>query len=190
MESPFLLVRRARCRLGRTARAIFTDSSPIGEDRAKSQRMLTVPLRSPSSLSPLKSRLMDSIWLTGLTDESRQEILQHLRSVLEDRRFAAAERNAGFLRCVVEKALAGRTDEIKETIIAMEVYGRSAGYDFAATTRMRAETLRSGFTFRAGAIFRALSESREPSPSQQSRASRGRPWPSRCPFTVGSSWPR
>lgn len=85
---------------------------------------------------------MDSIRITELTEESRQEILHHLATVLVDRRFASAERNAGFLRCVVEKALAGRMDEIKETVIAMEVYGRSAGYDPKSDSIVRVEASR------------------------------------------------
>lgn len=85
---------------------------------------------------------MDGIWLTEFTEESRREILQHLANVLESRRFASAERNAGFLRCVVEKALAGRTEEIKETVIAMEVYGRSAGYDPKSDSIVRVEASR------------------------------------------------
>lgn len=80
--------------------------------------------------------------LTDFTEESREEIQRNLAALLADRRFASAERNAGFLRWVVEMSLSGRAQEIKETVIAMEVYGRSAGYDPKADSIVRVEASR------------------------------------------------
>lgn len=72
----------------------------------------------------------------------REEILAHLDCVLADRRFAAAERNARFLRYVVESTLEGRGSEVKESVIAIEVYGRSADYDPKADSIVRVEATR------------------------------------------------
>lgn len=72
----------------------------------------------------------------------RDEILSHLRQILADRRFASAERNAGFLRYVVEATLDGRAGEIKETVIANDVYGRSTDYDPRADSIVRVEASR------------------------------------------------
>ena len=120
--------------------------------------------------------------LTDFTDESRQEIQRNLAVLLADRRFASAERNAGFLWWVVEMSPSGRAQEIKETVIAMEVYGRSTDYDPKADSIVRVESSRLrqklrcydetegrkasiGYTFRAAATCRVLTGSL-PSPSR------------------------
>ena len=73
---------------------------------------------------------------------TREEVLEHLQAILADRRFASAERNAGFLKYVVQRALDGKADEIKETVIATEVYGRSTDYDPKADSIVRVEASR------------------------------------------------
>src|SRR5688572_11121050 len=79
-----------------------------------------------------------------IQDESiqRDEILGHLRMVLADRRFASSERNASFLRYVIERTLEGKTEQIKETVIATEVYGRPIGYDPKSDSIVRVEATR------------------------------------------------
>lgn len=76
------------------------------------------------------------------SDLAQEEILDHLHAVLADRRFASAERNANFLRYVVESTLEGRAGDIKETVIATEVYGRSTDYDPKADSIVRVEASR------------------------------------------------
>jgi len=73
---------------------------------------------------------------------SREEIIEHLETILADRRFAGAERNARFLRSVVEKTLAGHAREIKEVTIALEVYGRAGDYDPKSDSIVRVEATR------------------------------------------------
>jgi tetratricopeptide (TPR) repeat protein len=73
---------------------------------------------------------------------ARDEVLFHLQQILADRRFASAERNARFLRYVVEGALDGKAGEIKETVIATEVYGRSSTYDPKTDSIVRVEASR------------------------------------------------
>lgn len=77
---------------------------------------------------------------SGSTLES--QVLAHLDMLLQDRRFATAERNTKFLRYVVERTLADRADEIKETVIAAEVYGRAADYDPKTDSIVRVEASR------------------------------------------------
>ncbi|MFN0104402.1 MAG: TPR end-of-group domain-containing protein [Bryobacteraceae bacterium] len=69
-------------------------------------------------------------------------VLAHLQEVLADRRFASAERNAKFLRYVVNGVLDGKAGEIKETVIGTEVYGRSSDYDPKADSIVRVEATR------------------------------------------------
>src|SRR5262245_10955570 len=73
---------------------------------------------------------------------SKENVLAHLEFLLADRRFASAERNAKFLRYVVERTLGGRASEIKETVIASEVYGRSPAYDPKVDSIVRVEATR------------------------------------------------
>lgn len=80
--------------------------------------------------------------ITGESDISRDAVLAHLESMLENRRFASAERNKRFLRYVVERTLDGKADEIKETVIATEVYGRTASYDPKKDSIVRVEATR------------------------------------------------
>lgn len=52
-----------------------------------------------------------------------------LQRILGSSTFADAERGSRFLRFVVETALEGRTGEIKESVIGVEVLGRSPSFD-------------------------------------------------------------
>ena len=56
------------------------------------------------------------------------EVRCQLERLLANRRFAASERSATFLRYVVDRTLAGDSAGIKEVVIATEIYGRSADY--------------------------------------------------------------
>ena len=74
-----------------------------------------------------------------------QQILTHLERILASREFASAPRLSGFLRFVVETTLQGKAEEIKESLIAMEVYGRPADYNpqIDSTVRVEAGRLRT-----------------------------------------------
>src|SRR5436305_13625373 len=52
-----------------------------------------------------------------------------LARVLESPGFTRNERISGFLRFVVERHLAGRDQELKESVLGNEVFGRSPDYD-------------------------------------------------------------
>ena len=56
-------------------------------------------------------------------------VLLELERVLASAGFARNERISGFLRFVVERHLAGRDQELKESVLGTEVFGRSPNYD-------------------------------------------------------------
>src|SRR5712692_4698973 len=62
--------------------------------------------------------------------ETQAEVVQkQLERVLASPGFARNERLSRFLRFVVERRLEGRDQEIKESLIAVEVFGRKPDYD-------------------------------------------------------------
>jgi tetratricopeptide (TPR) repeat protein len=73
-----------------------------------------------------------------------QEIRTHLERILANREFASSPRLSGFLRFVVETTLDGKAGEIKESLIAVEVYGRAPDYNpqIDSTVRVEAGRLR------------------------------------------------
>src|SRR5689334_8682342 len=82
------------------------------------------------------SRTMSTSACTGLPGEcpfseiEQQRISAHLEELLANPAFAGSRRRQAFLRYVVEETLAGRGPAIKETNIAVDVFGR--GRDFNA----------------------------------------------------------
>ena len=65
-----------------------------------------------------------------------------LARILKSAAFSDAERPSGFLRFVVECALEGRIDEIKESVIALEVLGRNSSFDSKTDPIVRVEAAR------------------------------------------------
>lgn len=72
-------------------------------------------------------------------------IRRHLSRITASPEFAGVPRLQRFLTFVVETSLSGRASEIKETLVAVEVYGRSTGYSPQqdATVRVEAGRLRA-----------------------------------------------
>ena len=54
---------------------------------------------------------------------------QHLKEVIEGDVFKGSHRSGQFLQYIVDQAVAGRFDSLKERVIGMELFGRSASYD-------------------------------------------------------------
>jgi tetratricopeptide (TPR) repeat protein len=69
-------------------------------------------------------------------------VRSELRQIIESRTFSQGSRLIRFLRFVVENHLAGETDRLKETIIGIEVYDRSPGYDPKVDSIVRTEAHR------------------------------------------------
>ncbi len=63
------------------------------------------------------------------SENKRQRIFAHLDELLASPPFAGSRRRQEFLRYVVEEALAGRGSAIKETNIAVDVFGKSRDFD-------------------------------------------------------------
>jgi hypothetical protein len=59
----------------------------------------------------------------------QQRIRTHLEQLLASEHFAGSRRRQAFLRYVVEESLAGRSATIKETNIAVDVFGKSRDFD-------------------------------------------------------------
>jgi hypothetical protein len=68
-----------------------------------------------------------------------QRVRAQLERILASGAFADAERASSFLRFVVERALEGRTAEIKESVVAVEVLGRNPSFDSKSDPIVRVE---------------------------------------------------
>jgi len=66
-------------------------------------------------------------------------VRNQLQKILSSEVFARNERLIGFLRFVVEQELAGSGDQLKESIIGVEVFGRRPDYDVRQDSIVRTE---------------------------------------------------
>jgi TolB-like protein len=69
----------------------------------------------------------------------RQAVREQLERVLGSAGFARNERLSRFLRFVVDQSLEGKDSEIKESVIAVEVFDRDANYDPKLNSIVRTE---------------------------------------------------
>jgi TolB-like protein len=70
------------------------------------------------------------------------DVRRQLDRILASEGFVNADRMAGFLRYIVDRALAGEGDQIKEYVVGVEVFGRSADYDPRVDSLVRVEARR------------------------------------------------
>ena len=76
-------------------------------------------------------------------EDSREEaIRRELERVLSSAGFSRNQRLSQFLRFLVDRHLEGRDSELKESVIAVEVFGRKAGYDPKLDGIVRTEAVR------------------------------------------------
>ena len=76
------------------------------------------------------SSLNDERVVTIVESEEDIAILQqHLKEVVEGAAFRGSRRSGQFLRYVVDQAIAGHFDSLKERVIGIELFGRSPSYD-------------------------------------------------------------
>jgi hypothetical protein len=54
---------------------------------------------------------------------------EHLKEVLEGDAFKGSHRSGQFLQYIIDQAIAGHFESLKERVIGMELFGRSASYD-------------------------------------------------------------
>jgi len=77
------------------------------------------------------------------TEPAREDAIRRaLERVLLSSGFSRNERLSGFLRFLVQRQLEGRSSELKESVIALEVFGRQAGYDPKVDPIVRTEAIR------------------------------------------------
>jgi adenylate cyclase len=79
--------------------------------------------------------------MSSLKSET-QAVQRQLERVLRSPGFARNERLSRFLRFVVEGYLDGKDQELKESVIAVEVFGRSPGFDSRLDPVVRTEAVR------------------------------------------------
>ena len=68
-----------------------------------------------------------------------REIRQYLDKVLASASFASAPRVRQFLRFVVEETLEGHAGEIKESVVAVHVFGRTGDFDSHSDSVVRVQ---------------------------------------------------
>lgn len=61
--------------------------------------------------------------------EARAALEMHLEEIIEGVGFRGSQRSGQFLRYIVEQAVAGRFDSLKERAIGIELFGRAPSYD-------------------------------------------------------------
>jgi serine/threonine-protein kinase len=76
-------------------------------------------------------------------------IIEQLGKILASRFFVKSERLSRFLRFCVEQALAGREDQLKESVLGVEVFDRPASYDPRIDPIVRVEARRLRAKLRA-----------------------------------------
>src|ERR1700724_15581 len=73
----------------------------------------------------------------GLSPEETGLVRDHLKEVIASRAFSGSKRAQDFLQLVVEHALAGRFDSLRERMIGAEMFGRRIDYDTANDALVR-----------------------------------------------------
>lgn len=78
------------------------------------------------------------------SDEAIAGLREHVREIVEGAAFKGSHRSAQFLAYIVERAIAGSFESLKERMIGMELFGRSPSYDTSedAIVRVTASDVR------------------------------------------------
>jgi TolB-like protein/Flp pilus assembly protein TadD len=74
----------------------------------------------------------------GVLDPSQIGLVRrHLQEVIKSHAFAGSKRTQDFLRLIVEHALAGEVDSLRERMIGAEMFGRPVNYDTGSDSVVR-----------------------------------------------------
>ncbi len=65
----------------------------------------------------------------ALSEDEIEAFQQHVTEILEGTVFKASHRSGQFLRYIVDQAIAGHFESLKERVIGVELFGRSPSYD-------------------------------------------------------------
>src|ERR1700689_3257342 len=72
----------------------------------------------------------DSSWKPDVLSPAQIGLVRlHLRDVVASHAFAGSKRTQDFLHLIVEHALEGEVDSLRERMIGAEMFGRPVGYD-------------------------------------------------------------
>ena len=91
---------------------------------------------------PPNHKLRIGAFRANITETACMEPMRvraQLNRILMSPAFIDAGRASGFLRFIVEHALQGRSSEIKESVIAIEVLGRNTSFDSRTDPIVRVE---------------------------------------------------
>ena len=80
--------------------------------------------------------------MVEIEESTSHAVRQELACVLSSPAFSRNDRQSQFLRFLVERHLEGRDSELKESVIAVEVFGRQADYDPKLDAIVRTEAVR------------------------------------------------
>ena len=72
----------------------------------------------------MKARVAEAKPAENRENTSPDSVRRQLQRILASPGFARSERLGSFLRFVVEEALQGRLEQLKETVVGTEVYGK------------------------------------------------------------------
>jgi len=94
-------------------------------DRVRESNSQISDMQPPSSTD---SRIAEFAKLTE-TKGDIASLQRHLREVIEGDAFKGSHRSGQFLQYIVGQAIAGHFESLKERVIGVELFGRSASYD-------------------------------------------------------------
>src|SRR5260370_4013454 len=63
------------------------------------------------------------------TEENIALLQQHVKEVIEGEAFKGSHRSGQFLQYIVDQAIVGHFESLKERVIGVELFGRSPSYD-------------------------------------------------------------
>jgi hypothetical protein len=81
-----------------------------------------------SQNSQIEARTIELAKISG-TEEDIFLLQQHVKEVIEGAAFKGSHRSGQFLQYIVDRAIAGHFESLKERIIGIELFGRAPSYD-------------------------------------------------------------
>ena len=80
----------------------------------------------------------DPTWERGVLTPAQTGLVRlHLQQILDSHAFSGSKRTQDFLRLIVEHALAGEVDSLRERMIGAEMFGRPIDYDTGSDSVVR-----------------------------------------------------
>src|SRR6202453_5096585 len=80
------------------------------------------------SMDPIDAREAEIAKIAG-SKEDVATLRLHLKEIIEGTAFKGSHRSGQFLQYIVDQAIAGNFESLKERVIGVELFGRSPSYD-------------------------------------------------------------